>query len=98
LDEVLGPGLLVAAPVAPALVLPLFEAKGELVRRLGDLTAGVRSRARKASEFDRENLLIAAHAVVVMASFIEDLSTRLAKIDADGRWRKAMRSWDVSRL
>ena len=97
LDEILGLGLLGATPFAPALVIPLFEVKGELVHRLTDLTAGVRNRVLKASDFDRESLLIAAHAVIVIASFMEDLAARLTEIDAAGRWRKEIRSWDVSR-
>ena len=48
LDQLLGLGLLVTAPAAPAIAIPLLTVKDEIMRRLADLTAGLRARTLKA--------------------------------------------------
>jgi hypothetical protein len=95
LDAIIGLGLIAAAPAAPAAVLPLFDAKNEVISRLSELTKGLRERALRSNEIDRRNLYSAAHAVIVMVSFVEELSSALAKIDSNRRWRKAIRNWNI---
>jgi hypothetical protein len=93
LDLVLGLGLLAATPFNPAAVLPLFDAKAELVKQLSKLVVDLKERFGKASAFDQMTLLAAAHSVIVMASFVEELTRRLTDLDADGRWSKEIRAW-----
>lgn len=74
LDRLTG-GLLLGAAVSGAVfALSLFEAKAELARLSGDLLAGLGSRLRGLSRFERTERLAAAHKVIVLVGFFECLS------------------------
>ncbi|WJK34222.1 ATP-binding protein [Solwaraspora sp. WMMA2065] len=93
LDAVLGLGLLAAAPIAPDVVLSLFDAKAELVKTLNTVLARVKDRLDNGPITQHATVLTAAHAVLVMTSFTEELARRLTQIDAKGGWSNEIKTW-----
>lgn len=73
LDRVTG-GLLLAASAAGAgFALGLFDPAAHLARLSGGLITGIRERLTGLGRFDRAERLAAAHAIMVMAAFFEQL-------------------------
>ncbi|MGW5864950.1 NACHT domain-containing protein [Streptomyces sp. NPDC055239] len=73
LDRLTGGALLVATGGGSALALSLFDARGELARLSQSLVSGLAERSRGLGRFDRTQRLVAAHAVVVLASYFDTL-------------------------
>ena len=93
LDQVLGLGLLGATIFNPAGILPYFDGKNEIIEQLHKLTAGLDGRIRRANRVEYERLLTAAHALIVMAAFTEELADTLQRQDEDGKWRSELSRW-----
>lgn len=81
LDRLTGGLLLAASAGGGALVLNLFEAKGELARLSGELVSGLGACMRGLGRFDRTERLVAAHKVVVITAYFEALSTARLPFD-----------------
>lgn len=95
LDQALGLGLLAIAVFSPDSALPYFDAKSELMARLRRLSEQAKQRLRTSNRLEYEDLLKAAHAVIVMTAFTEELAERLQELDAadKGQWRRELRYW-----
>ncbi|MFI9593727.1 NACHT domain-containing protein [Nonomuraea sp. NPDC052265] len=93
LDRALGLGLLVITGFNPNSALPYFDAKNELIAKLHQLTREVKDRIQKSSRIEYEKLLTAAHTVIVITAFTEELSERLRALDSDGQWSRELRQW-----
>lgn len=73
LDRALGGALMVATGGGAALVASMLDARGEAVRAGHELVGNLRDRVRGYSRFDRTQRLMAAHTVVVITAFFEEL-------------------------
>jgi energy-coupling factor transporter ATP-binding protein EcfA2 len=75
LDQVLG-GIIVAAAAATGRLelLTLLHARDELIVRTNSLLSGLSKRVRGAKGKSRTDLLIAAHSIVAVNSYFEELS------------------------
>ncbi|SHN39174.1 NACHT domain-containing protein [Cryptosporangium aurantiacum] len=74
LDALAGGALLAASAGGSALALSLFDAKGELARLSGSLVTGLSERVSGLSRFERSERLAAAHAIVVLSAYFEELA------------------------
>lgn len=94
LDQALGLGLMAATAFSPASALPFFDLKNELIAQLQKLASGLKERARSSARIEYEQLLIAAHAVIVMAAYAEVLSEQVKKLDGGGGMlQRELRQW-----
>ncbi|MFG1949332.1 NACHT domain-containing protein [Nonomuraea sp. NPDC048826] len=93
LEQALGLGLLAVTVFSPESALPYFDAKNELMARLRQLSDQAKQRMTTSTRLEYEDLLGAAHAVIVMTAFTEELTERLQELDATGKWRRELRHW-----
>ncbi|MBB5774996.1 NACHT N-terminal helical domain 7-containing protein [Nonomuraea jabiensis] len=77
----------------PNSALPYFDAKNELIAHLRKLTNWLKERMKSSTRLEYEGLLAAAHAVIVMTAFTEELAERLEDLDAGGKWSRELRQW-----
>jgi hypothetical protein len=93
LNKVTGGLLLGASAAGGGFALALFDPAAHLSRLSGELVATVREQLDGLGRFDRAERLAAAHAIVVMAAFFEELSA--AKLPFDPRRLELSRSDQV---
>jgi hypothetical protein len=96
LDQVLGLGLLAATAINPAGALPFFDMKDELIAQLRKLVGGLKERARNSGRIEYEQLLAAAHAVIVLTAYTEVLAEQVKKLDGGDKLRRELRQWEPS--
>ena len=93
LDQALGLGLLAMTAFSPVSALPFFEVKNELIAQLQKLVSEVKERARKSGRLEYEQLLTAAHAVIVMAAYAEVLAEQVKKLDGGDQLQRELHQW-----
>lgn len=93
LDQVLGLGLLAVTVFSPASALPYFEVKNELIAQLRTLVSGLKERLRKAGRIEYEQLLTAAHAVIVVTAYSEVLAEQVKDLDGGDKLARELREW-----
>src|ERR1700678_2663544 len=93
LDRALGLGLLAVTAFSPANALPFFDVKSELITQLHKLVNGLKERIRNSERLEYEQLLTAAHAVIVVTAFTELLAERIKKLGGCERIRSELQSW-----
>jgi hypothetical protein len=93
IDQALGLGLLAVTVFSPASALPYFEVKNELIAQLRTLVSGLKVRLRKAGRIECEQLLTAAHAVIVVTAYSEVLAEQVKKFDGGDKMAEELRKW-----
>src|SRR4051812_18877775 len=74
IDASLTVGLLAAAPKTGGLSLSLFDPKNDVVNFLEDARRSLRSKIHGTTSFQRTQIVSAAHAVALYASYFDELS------------------------
>jgi len=93
LDQALGLGLLAVTAFSPASALPYFELKNELISQLRTLVSKLKERLGKAGRIEYEQLLNAAHAVIVVTAYSEALAEQVKKLDGGDKLTRELRQW-----
>ena len=94
LDQVLGLGLLAATAFNPSSALPFFDMKDELIAQLRKLVGGLKERVRNSGRIEYEQLLTAAHAVIVLTAYTEVLAEQVKKLDGGDKLQRELREWE----
>jgi hypothetical protein len=93
LDQGLGLGLLAVTAFSPASALPFFDLKSELIAQLRKLRTELIERVRHSDRIEYDQLVTAAHAVIVMASHAEILAEKVKKLDDGERIYRELKEW-----
>jgi len=84
LDRLMGGLLLAGSGAGMGFAVALFDPAAQLARLSGQLVGSVRERLDGVSRFDRTQRLVAAHAVLVLAAYYEELSAAALPFGSDG--------------
>jgi hypothetical protein len=93
LDQALGLGLLAVTAFSPASALPFFELKNEIISQLNKLVTELKERVRKSRRIEYEQLLVAAHSVIVMAAHAEVLTEQMSDLDGGESLKRELHQW-----